>query len=262
MNSIFIKKYWFLWNSFAVSLIIMMIATSFTLNKVPGAANGTLKIRFINTANGKPVVLRDSVYSNVFGEQYQINKLKYYISNVSITNSNGKTNFSEDCHLIDAANEENIIEIPLQAGKYDKLKFLLGVDSIRNCSGAQTGALDPMNGMFWTWNSGYIMFKLEGNSTASTADLQRIEHHIGGYKGSDNVATVIQLDFNTAKNLEIKAGATTELVLETNLDNYWHGNAAIKIAELPMCMITGEPALKVAKNFTRLFSVKEIHQAP
>ncbi|MBP9099456.1 MAG: hypothetical protein KBF74_11620, partial [Ferruginibacter sp.] len=83
MNSIFIKKYWFLWNSFAVSLIIMMIATSFTLNNVPGAANGTLKIRFINTANGKPVVLRDSVYSNVFREQYQINKLKYYISNVS-----------------------------------------------------------------------------------------------------------------------------------------------------------------------------------
>ena len=53
MNSIFIKKYWFLWNSIAASLIIMMIATSFTLNNVPGAANGTLKIRFINTANGK-----------------------------------------------------------------------------------------------------------------------------------------------------------------------------------------------------------------
>ena len=150
----------------------------------------------------------------------------------------------------------------LQAGKYDKLQFLLGVDSIRNCSGAQTGALDPMNGMFWTWNSGYIMFKLEGNSTASTADLQRIEHHIGGYKGSDNVATVIHLDFNTTKLLEIKAGATTELVIETNLDNYWNGNASIKIAELPMCMITGEPALKVAKNFTGLFSVKEINQAP
>jgi hypothetical protein len=42
---------------------------------------------------------------------------------------------------------------------YNRLSFVIGVDSARNVSGAQTGALDPANGMFWTWNTGYIMAK-------------------------------------------------------------------------------------------------------
>ncbi|MBS1734667.1 MAG: hypothetical protein JST02_15340, partial [Bacteroidetes bacterium] len=132
---------------------------------------GKLSITFINTANGKPVVLRDSAYSNYFGEQYTISKLKYYISNL-VFSGNGKDQEADTYFLVNAANESNAFDITLPAGNYSSIQFLLGVDSIRNCSGAQTGALDPMNDMFWTWNSGYVMFKLEGSSTASTADLQ------------------------------------------------------------------------------------------
>ena len=52
----------------------------------------------------------------------------------------------------------------MPAGNYNSLSFLLGVDSMHNVSGAQTGALDPANDMFWTWNSGYVMAKMEGAS--------------------------------------------------------------------------------------------------
>jgi hypothetical protein len=47
------------------------------------------------------------------------------------------------------------------------IRFLLGVDSARNVSGIQTGALDPARGMFWTWNSGYVMAKIEGSSPSA-----------------------------------------------------------------------------------------------
>jgi hypothetical protein len=224
----------------------------------------TLRLNFQPSANGEPLQFNKE-YINPIGEDYKVTTFKFYVSKISLLQElpTPVARKEDGFFLVDASNPASqIIEVQLNSNPFNRLMFQVGIDSIYNVSGAQTGALDPLNGMFWTWNSGYIMFKLEGNSTASTADLQRIEHHIGGYKGSDNVATVIQLDFNTAKKIEIKAGATTELVIETNLDNYWHGNAAIKIAELPMCMITGEPALKVAKNFTRLFSVKEINQAP
>ena len=52
----------------------------------------------------------------------------------------------------------------LPLGLYKSIKFMIGVDSTRNVSGSQTGALDPANGMFWTWNSGYIFLKMEGTS--------------------------------------------------------------------------------------------------
>ncbi len=244
-----------------VSVFMLAITSAFSQAGISEKGQGTLLIRFINTANGKPVVLTDSLYSNFFGEKYSISKLKYYISHIAVTTGNGKTNTWNDSYLVDENAGETSILINTDAGRYHTIGFLLGVDSARNCSGAQDGALDPMKGMFWTWNSGYIMFKLEGYSTASTADLQRIEHHIGGYKGADNVTTYISLDVKQPQSLVINPGETTELLLEMNLDNYWHDKNDIRIAELPMCMVTGEPALKVAGNFPGLFSIKEIHKA-
>jgi len=230
----------------------------------PGMASaqtGSLKMTFINTVNGRPVVLRDSIYSNYFGEQYSISKLKYYISNI-IFSSNAENKNMGGYYLVNTASDNNSFDIQLKPGTYNSIGFLLGVDSIRNCSGAQTDALDPMNDMFWTWNTGYVMFKLEGTSASSTADLNRIEHHIGGYKGSNNVATKIDLSFAAGHLLEVKANSITEIVIEMNIDNYWHGTNDIKIAETPVCMITGELAKKIAANFQGLFSIKSIRNIP
>ncbi|MEP7163565.1 MAG: MbnP family protein [Ferruginibacter sp.] len=240
----------------------LFITASFSvIDKNSSAKTGTLKIIFRNTANGKPVILRDSLYNNYFGEQYSISKLKYYISNITMGN-NGSSNDMGGYYLMNVATGDSSLELTLEPGNYNSLGFLLGVDSLRNCNGAQTGALDPMNDMFWTWNSGYVMFKMEGNSPASTSDLQRIEHHVGGYKGSNNVATKIHFNFTGTVPLEIIANSTTEILVETNLDNYWHGSTDIKISELPVCTIAGELAKKIALNFKNLFSIKNIRIIP
>ncbi len=65
--------------------------------------------------------------------------------------------------------------------------FLLGVDSLHNVSGAQTDALDPAKDMFWTWNTGYVMAKLEGNSPSSALVNNKYEFHVGGFSGKYNV---------------------------------------------------------------------------
>ena len=257
-KNIFYKKLFVLTCITTVGITVLIMSTSFSVNnKYPSANTGTLKIIFSNTANGKPIILRDSLYSNYFGEQYSISKLKYYISNISIDNKN-----AGGYYLMNAASGDSSLEISLEPGNYNNLEFLLGVDSTRNCSGAQSGTLDPMNDMFWTWNTGYVMFKMEGNSPASTFDLQRIEHHVGGYRGSNNVATKIKFNFNEASLLQIKANNTTEILVETNLDNYWHGNSDIKISELPVCTTTGELAKKISSNFKALFSIKNIRIIP
>lgn len=219
--------------------------------------NGILKISFVNTANGKILFLRDSIYINPFGEQYSVSKLKYYISNCFIPGSDQQPE-NDPYHLMNAADSNNSFELSLKPGDYKNIQFLLGVDSARNCSGAQTGALDPMNDMFWTWNSGYVMFKLEGTSSSSKADLQRIEHHIGGFKGANNVATKINLDLRGTQSLLIKENQTTELVIKMDLDHYWKAGSEIKISEIPVCMTPGPLSKKIAANFNALFSVMSI----
>ncbi len=239
---------------------ILLLVAFITISSFKHANNktGKLKVTFINTVNGNPIVLRDSLYKNPFGETYSISKLKYYISNFFIPGSNQAAE-NDPYHLMNAAEEtNNSFEISLAAGSYKNIEFLLGVDSARNCSGAQTGALDPMNDMFWTWNSGYVMFKLEGTSDASRSDLQRIEHHIGGYKGDNNVVTKISLGIPDSQPLQVKENETTELVIETSLDHYWNYKNEIKISDISVCMSTGGIAKKIAANFPGLFSVKSI----
>jgi hypothetical protein len=214
---------------------------------------GTLKITFVNTANGKPLVLNDSMYTTPSGEQYRISKLKYYISNI-ILPGNTPLDDTDNYQLIDAAKELSF-DIPVKEGKYRSIRFLLGVDSIRNCSGAQTGALDPMNDMFWTWNTGYVMLKLEGTSPASPSDRQRIEHHVGGYRFGNNVATAVILDI---PEIKIKADAPASIVIEVNMDKYWNSVNTIRISEIPVCTLPGALAKKIAANFSSMFSVKSI----
>ena len=230
-----------------LGIIIALFATSFK----PGTSGeGILKINFINTANGKHIVIRDSTYTTPWGEQYVVSKLKYYISNIHLAGNNELSD-EENYHLIDELRKTSF-EISAKEGRYDKIRFMLGVDSLRNCSGTQEGALDPMNDMFWTWNTGYVMFKLEGSSPASASVNGRIEHHVGGYRFGNNVATEVELGFD---DIRIKENEMTELNIEMNLDKYWSSANHIKISEDPVCTLPGSLAKKIAANFPDMFSV-------
>jgi len=124
----------------------------------------TLRLIFQPSANGEPLQLNKE-YINPIGEDYTVTTFKFYVSKISLLQElpTPVARKEDGFFLVDAANPASqIIEVQLNANPFNRLMFQIGIDSIYNVSGAQTGALDPMNGMFWTWNSGYIMAKLEG----------------------------------------------------------------------------------------------------
>ncbi|MCP9752696.1 MbnP family protein [Ferruginibacter sp. HRS2-29] len=210
------------------------------------AQNGKLILKFVHLANEKKIIRNDSVYSTPNGEPYTISKLRYYVSEIG----SGKP--SRNIFLVDAFGPDSI-EMKLPAGHYQQLSFLLGVDSLLNCSGAQDGALDPLKDMFWTWNSGYVMFKLEGKSDSSHADLNRIEQHIGGYKGENK--TMRRITLNLPEKLVIDQKKTHTVVIEVDLDKYWN---KASISANPVIVIPGTLAKRAADNFPLMFRVKSI----
>lgn len=148
-----------------------------------------LKISFNLQTLGAPIDTTIQ-YTNNSGEKFKISTFKFYVSLVEAVNSstNFKATETESYHLVDLADpNSHQFTVNLKNGIYDKLNFNIGVDSVRNVSGAQTGALDPVHGMFWTWNTGYIFAKLEGKSPSSTAPFQMFTYHIGGFKTGENV---------------------------------------------------------------------------
>ena len=110
--------------------------------------------------------------------------------------------------------------------------------------------------MFWSWNSGYVFFKMEGYSSASTADLQRIEHHIGGYLGAHKASVNIVLPLEKPVLITDLEKRTIEVTL--NLDKYWKGKNDLSIANNALIMTPGSLALKSAENFARMFSVRVV----
>ncbi|MFM7218204.1 MAG: MbnP family protein, partial [Bacteroidota bacterium] len=50
-----------------------------------------------------------------------------------------------------------------------------------HAAGALGGDLDPTNGMYWTWQSGYINYKLEGFLSIEGKE-QSFEFHLGGFR--------------------------------------------------------------------------------
>jgi hypothetical protein len=132
-------------------------------NIVSGQSGNTTAIIFNLKFNQLPFQLEKELTTDA-GESIQVYKMKFYISGLKGINIKGDTMvLSKEHFLIDAADTSSqIIKIPAHSLQY--LIFTIGVDSIKNISGIQNGVLDPVKGMFWTWNSGYIMAKMEGIS--------------------------------------------------------------------------------------------------
>src|SRR5690606_23703884 len=180
-----------------------------------GQSSGTVELRFQHMVGESALVLDAQTYKNENGDDLTVSTFKYYISNI-VLNGDGNDNYTEpeSYHLV-AHGDASSMTIELEnvpAGKYKSVSYMIGVDSIRNVSGAQTGALDPKNGMFWSWTTGYIMAKVEGTSPESAEPNNALTYHIGGFSGVNNVLKTVTLAFpeaivvnNNKPHMHIKA---------------------------------------------------------
>ena len=176
-----------------------------------------VNLRFQNKVGDLPLIIDSVNYKNELNQDFTISKFKFYISNVSFKNTNGTTTVPSTSFLIDQEDSlslsTNSISIP--SGIYSSIEFILGVDSLHNVSGAQPGALDVVNAMFWTWNSGYIFMKLEGNSSFSNSPGHFFEYHIGGFKEPYNAIRKIKFTFD--QPVEISKHKLTDILINVNV---------------------------------------------
>ncbi len=217
-----------------------------------------LSLSFSHKANndvlqlGKPIV-------NPFGEPYTISNFTYYISHFSlVTENNTRVDLPVSYHLIgEKQASSKKIALMAPAGNYKAIRLMIGIDSSRNVSGVQTGALDPANGMFWTWNTGYIFAKLEGKSSVSPAPLQNVTYHIGGFATPDNAIRMVELPLPEV--LRLRAGGQPSIALEANIDAWFNGKKPVRIAQEAFSMNPGPLAVKISENYATMFSVIKVN---
>ena len=139
-----------------------------------------LSIRFQPYWGDQKITLHQKIAFKNTGDSVVFSKAKFYVNHLSFWSGTQKTN-TEEVYLIDLENNE-IIEISTLQNQVDKIQFLLGTDSVMNVAGAMGGNLDPIHGMYWTWQSGYINVKIEGEYFLKNGDVEKFVYHLGGYK--------------------------------------------------------------------------------
>lgn len=221
--------------------------------------NTTGKVNFAvsHRMNGAPLVL-NAPFSTALGEPFTPLAFSYYISSIKLVDMEGKTiSQGANYFLVDERKPvSKSFVAALPAGTYKAVKFTIGVDSIRNVSGIQNGALDPANGMFWSWNTGYIFAKLEGKSVVSTAPLSNVTYHIGGFRTGESALQEVTLDL--PEPLLIKTSGSATLRLEADVAKWFTGTHNISIAKEAFCMDPGPLAQQIAENYAGMFTITAV----
>ena len=236
-----------------------------TASQYNSAVKAELSVEFDNIAGSSDLQLNGGTYTNASGESFNVSKLKYYVSNFVLTKSDGTvyTVLQDSCYFLideeDESTHEPLLSVP--EGEYKTLQFTVGVDSVRNTMdlSRRTGNLDPTAtgaDMYWTWNSGYIFFKMEGKSPASTLADSAFAYHIGGFGGYssatiNNIKTVT-LDLTARGVPRVKSGKATNIHLMVDIMKLFAGSTNLSIAAHPVVMF--DPfSVNIANNYATMF---------
>jgi hypothetical protein len=222
---------------------------------------GDVKIEFdyIWGMGNNPFELGQTYVHPMSGDTLTFNTLRHYVSNIRLERTDGTYWTQEESYyLVDFSDAESrILTIEgVPAGEYKSVEITFGVDSTRNVSGAQVGALDPANGMFWNWNTGYIMIKAEGSSPNSPSGA--FSYHLGGFSGANNAITTRGLDFPGGALVTVSPSATPTIHCMANPARLFHSYGSVSNG--PMIHMPNAAAAQMAQDFNTWVKVDHIHR--
>lgn len=210
-------------------------------------SSATMKFDYVWGMNQEPWIVGNTYVQPKTGDSLTFTTFKFYVSNIRLKNMDGTWwTEPESYHLVCAScpDASSIVLEDVPIGHYTEMEYTLGVDSARNVAGAQTGALSPTLGMFWSWNTGYIMLKCEGHSPNSPDGS--FAFHLGGFSGDYNVITPKTVDFGNT-HLMVEDGMEPQIRMTANPARLWH--TAGSVSQTNLIHMPGETAATMAVDF-------------
>jgi len=238
------------------------------------SANGPITLEFDNVVGTANLQLNtvDNPYTNSQGEAFKITRLVYYVSSIKLKKADGtiyvdpvSPDGSEGYYLIDEhdGSSQRVTLQNVPSGDYTEVTFTVGVDAAQVNQGAQTGALDPAKGFFWSWNSGYIFLAIEGVSPSSSEPDNIFEYHVGSYKEDaaanqvNNIRT-ISLTFN-GDTAPVRAQHEPEVHVLFDVSKFFNGAGEQVSFSNNASRHSPKACEELSDNITASFIVDHVH---
>ncbi len=201
-------------------LIVVIAVAAFALT---ATAQTTVKFKINHLLEDQAFAFNQKASNNLDNE-FNVKRIEYYISAMSLTHDGGKITKADDVYiLVDGGSS-----VDVELGKFDittleSINFSIGVDpGVNNQDPTQwpsNHALAPKSpSMHWGWSSGYRFVAIEGKTGSSLNTTFEI-HALGNEnffkvsiptKGSmDNGSLVVELDADYTEalaNIDISSG--------------------------------------------------------
>ncbi|GAA4388481.1 MbnP family protein [Hymenobacter koreensis] len=244
-------------NRFALLLAATLAGCGSAGTEPTPQPDGGLVVELQHVVGNVPLALHER-FTTEAAEPFVLSRFDYYLSNLQLRRSDGSHYAQpESYHLIKESDPASmrlpLLDVP--PGDYTHLVMTVGVDSARNVAGAQTGALDPLNGMFWTWNSGYIFLKAEGYAPQPGSTNLPFALHVGGFQGQDNSIRRVVLPL-PGGSVQVRKGIESVLHVQADIRKLFAGPRPVVMTQVNTAAST-----QVADNVAAgMFRADDLHQ--
>lgn len=241
-------------NRITVTFFLLQLYTyAFTQVNAPSTH---VIVKLIPVFNNQKLILNDKDYLTKQNDTIRITLFKMYLGNFRfISDEKSNSNMPAEYFLIDS---EDTATFTLHfntilSSRVNQLELLIGVDSLTNVSGALDGDLDPIKGMFWAWNTGYVSAKMEGNFKRNNGTTKKFEFHIGGYQKPFESSRKILIPF---PETSIKPNEVLYMEFYLDLAEWFIGKTSIQLAQVNSVVHPCNISYQLADNYSKMIKYK------
>lgn len=210
----------------------------------------------IHTNVGSSTAVYGTQYQDATGRKFKISDLRYYLSNIILIKSDGSEYpLTNKVLLVNPATEDyELANVPI--GSYKGFKFIIGLDSATNHSDPTTyAATSPLAiqtpAIHWSWNSGYIFMKIEGQVDTTLANTGTPNYDMFYHIGLDSYKRTI--DFSN-EAFTVTSGSDQEIAVKFDLLSALN-NVDMRTENATHTMDNMMLATKVANNWVSAFVI-------
>lgn len=201
--------------------IILLSLNACKKDKDPVDHNLELKV---NLKYGAQDFRINTIYTDPVGMRIQLEKIRFYLSRISLLKADGSSVEVKSAALLDASDAESLVlKLNAPAGVYTGIRMGLGVDSLQNnADPTLLPSGDPLTAsdMYWTWLK-YIFFKVEGRSDTTTNASGNLDWLLVYHIGTDQAYRTRTF----TKTLELAESEISSCNFQIDLQKVFYGDA-------------------------------------
>ncbi len=216
--------------------------------------SGTFTLTIEHVFNDTPLELSVD-YTTEAGLTVHFTQLRYWVSNVVLTDAEGLSfAVPESYYLFEQTGtglRNSVIITGVPPGDYTGVTFSIGVDVDHNHSlDTLVGELDAGVDMSWSWSSGFIFLKAEGNYWN---DVEQTMNVFKAHLGFDDLYKTVDISLEGSIRVDKTHGGRLVLSAETSM---LFDDMDMTVDHSIVGGSEDSPAGTMAENYASCFSVQ------